>query len=129
MTEEVEKKIDGLEVTNEDEEDDVNPWDVRAKDEKGIDYDKLISKWHKISNFEWPSPFNSKLSERFGSSKIDQPLLDRIEKATGKPVHHLLRRGVFFSHRDMHTILNDVEKVHIARLNTNINDKLKMLLV
>ena len=71
----------------------------------------------------------SDLSERFGSSKIDQALLDRIEKATGKPVHHLLRRGVFFSHRDMHTILNDVEKVHIARLNTNINDKLKMLLV
>ena len=111
MTEEVEKKIDGLEVTNEDEEDDVNPWDVRAKDEKGIDYDKLISKLQKISNCEWPSPFNSKLSERFGSSKIDQALLDRIEKATGKPVHHLLRRGVFFSHRDMHTILNDVEKV------------------
>ena len=46
MTEEVEKKIDGLEVTNDEEEDDVNPWDVRAKDEKGIDYDKLISKFH-----------------------------------------------------------------------------------
>jgi len=90
MTEEAEKKMDELEVTNEEEEDDVNPWDVRAKDEKGIDYDKLI--------------------KRFGSSKIDQALLDRIEKATGKPVHHLLRRGVFFSHRDMHTILNDVEK-------------------
>ena len=49
MTEEVEKKIDGLAVNNEDEEDDVNPWDVRAKDEKGIDYDKLISKLCSVS--------------------------------------------------------------------------------
>ena len=48
MTEEVEKKIDGMEVANDEEEDDVNPWDVRAKDEKGIDYDKLISKNHKM---------------------------------------------------------------------------------
>ena len=50
MTEEVEKKVDGLEVTNDEEEDDVNPWDVRAKDEKGIDYDKLISKFHTVSD-------------------------------------------------------------------------------
>ena len=49
-------------------------------------------------------------SEKFGSSKIDQVLLDRMEKISGKPVHHLLRRGIFFSHRDMHTILNEVEK-------------------
>ena len=49
MTGGVEKKIDGLAVNNEDEEDDVNPWDVRAKDEKGIDYDKLISKLCSVS--------------------------------------------------------------------------------
>ena len=39
------------------------------------------------------------LSERFGSSKIDQELIDRFEKVTGKPAHHLLKRGMFFSHR------------------------------
>ena len=61
MTEEAEKKMDELEVTNEEEEDDVNPWDVRAKDEKGIDYDKLISKSLKISRFERPFLHHSQL--------------------------------------------------------------------
>lgn len=49
-------------------------------------------------------------SERFGSSKIDQELLDRFEKVTGRPAHHLLKRGMFFSHRDVHSILNTVEQ-------------------
>ena len=47
---------------------------------------------------------------RFGSSKIDEALLARIEKATGKPVHHFLRRGIFFSHRDLHTIVSLYEQ-------------------
>ena len=34
---------------------------------------------------------------RFGSTKIDANLIKRIEKSTGKPVHHLLRRGIFLS--------------------------------
>jgi tryptophanyl-tRNA synthetase len=49
-------------------------------------------------------------SERFGSSKIDADLLSRMERISGAAPHHLLRRGVFFSHRDMHTVLSDVEK-------------------
>lgn len=71
-------------------EDVVNPWNVVSKSETGIDYDKLI--------------------KRFGSSKIDDELLDRFEKVTGHPVHHLLRRGIFFSHRDMHQILTMYEQ-------------------
>lgn len=43
--------------------------------------------------------------ERFGSSKIDEDLIQRFEKITGRPPHHLIRRGIFFSHRDLHTIL------------------------
>ena len=39
------------------------------------------------------------LSERFGSQKIDEELVKRFEKVTGKPAHHLLKRGMFFSHR------------------------------
>ncbi|KAG8324206.1 hypothetical protein J6590_097920 [Homalodisca vitripennis] len=70
----------------EDEDDVVDPWNVQSKNKTGVDYDKLI--------------------KRFGSSKIDQELLTRWEKVTGKPIHHLMRRGIFFSHRDMHTILN-----------------------
>jgi len=71
------------------DEDDVTPWDVTAASNKGIDYDKLIVK--------------------FGSSKIDEALLARFEKVTGHKPHHLLRRGIFFSHRDMNIILNDFE--------------------
>lgn len=72
------------------DEDIVDPWNVASKSLTGVDYDKLI--------------------KRFGSSKIDDQLLDRFEKVTGKKVHHLLRRGIFFSHRDMHTILNLYEQ-------------------
>jgi tryptophanyl-tRNA synthetase len=39
------------------------------------------------------------LIERFGSQKVDDELIKRIEKVTGKPVHHLIRRGIFFSQR------------------------------
>jgi len=72
------------------DEDDVTPWDVKASSDKGIDYDKLIVK--------------------FGSSPIDPALLERLERVTGKKPHHFLRRGVFFSHRDMNMVLDMVEK-------------------
>ncbi|XP_011414154.2 tryptophan--tRNA ligase, cytoplasmic [Magallana gigas] len=73
-----------------DEDDVVNPWEVATNSATGVDYDKLI--------------------KRFGSTKIDDALLQRIEKVTGKPVHHLLRRGKFFSQRDMHIILDLYEQ-------------------
>ncbi|KAK7068784.1 Tryptophan--tRNA ligase, cytoplasmic [Halocaridina rubra] len=71
------------------EDDVVDPWNVQAASNKGIDYDKLI--------------------DRFGSSRIDEALLERFEKLTGQKPHHFLRRGIFFSHRDMHRVLNLVE--------------------
>lgn len=73
-----------------DEEDFVDPWNVVSKSQTGIDYDKLI--------------------KRFGSSKIDEALIQRIEKVTGKQAHPLLRRGTFFSHRDMNLILDRYEQ-------------------
>ena len=73
----------------QEEDDFVDPWNVSSKSETGIDYDKLIVK--------------------FGSAKIDQTLIERIEAITKQPVHHFMRRGIFFSHRDMHTILNMYE--------------------
>lgn len=51
----------------------------------------------------------SRITERFGSSHIDGALIERLEKVAGKPVHPLIRRGIFFSHRDLHTLLNMVE--------------------
>ncbi|KAJ2942072.1 hypothetical protein O0L34_g10989 [Tuta absoluta] len=89
MTEEQVDQVNNLSV-KDDDEDVVDPWNVAGKSETGIDYDKLI--------------------KRFGSSKIDQELIDRFEKVTGKKAHPLLRRGIFFSHRDLHTILNLFEQ-------------------
>lgn len=49
----------------------VTPWEVEGGEE-GIDYAKLV--------------------RDFGSTEIDQALLDRMERITGKKVHHWLRR-------------------------------------
>lgn len=57
----------------------VNPFEIVAVDEYGIDYDKLI--------------------DNFGTRRIDQAILDRFEKLTGHKPHHYLRRGLFFSQR------------------------------
>jgi len=96
MVDKVEENLEKLKVgesinnEEEKEEDFVDPWNVTSQADTGIDYDKLIRK--------------------FGSKKIDDTLIERMEKITGKKVHHFLRRGVFFSHRDMHKVLDDVEK-------------------
>ncbi|XP_023298457.2 tryptophan--tRNA ligase, cytoplasmic-like [Lucilia cuprina] len=83
---EIEETATGVEVTVNDEQHDVvDPWNVASNSATGIDYDKLI--------------------KRFGSSRIDDELIKRIEKISGKPVHHLIRRGIFFSHRELNTIL------------------------
>ncbi|CAF0868360.1 unnamed protein product [Brachionus calyciflorus] len=71
---------------DEQQEDIVDPWNVASSSTAGVNYEKLIIK--------------------FGSSKIDEELLTRMEKIIQQPVHYFLRRGIFFSHRDMHTILN-----------------------
>ena len=63
----------------------VTPWHV----EGDIDYDKLI--------------------KQFGTEKISEQLLQRINKIAGED-HFMLRRGVFFSHRDMNNLLNEYEK-------------------
>lgn len=63
----------------------VTPWEVSGE----IDYDKLI--------------------KQFGTSKIDGTLLRRMEKACGG-LHPMLRRGFFFSHRDLDLVLADHEK-------------------
>ncbi|KAI3382842.1 hypothetical protein SNEBB_000438 [Seison nebaliae] len=71
-------------------EDIVTPWTVESMNDKGIDYDKLIS--------------------RFGSQRIDENLINRLEKLTNRPAHHLIRRGIVFSHRDLNYILDLYEQ-------------------
>nr|KAG5711916.1 hypothetical protein BaRGS_026357 [Batillaria attramentaria] len=75
---------------NAKDEDVVDPWTVHSASDTGVDYDKLIV--------------------RFGSSKIDDALIQRMEAVIKRPVHHLIRRGLFFSQRDMHTVLDHYEK-------------------
>jgi tryptophanyl-tRNA synthetase len=63
----------------------VTPWHVEGE----IDYDKLI--------------------KQFGTEKITAELLKKIEKITGES-HFMLRRGIFFSHRDLGALLDDYSK-------------------
>ncbi|KAK8190326.1 tryptophanyl-tRNA synthetase [Phyllosticta capitalensis] len=76
-------------------EQEINPWDVAAAtDENGnvlaFDYEAVSRKW------------NTKL--------IDEALLERFECVTGAKPHRWLRRGLFFSHRDLDLILNYYEQ-------------------
>lgn len=69
----------------------VTPWEAKAGEgQASIDYNKLI--------------------RQFGSMKIGDDILKRIEAVTKQKVHHFLRRGVFFSHRDLEGILDAYEK-------------------
>jgi len=62
----------------------ITPWEVSGE----IDYDELIV--------------------RFGTSKIDEKLLERI--ARYGPIHTMLKRGIFYSHRDFNRVLDEYEK-------------------
>jgi len=66
----------------------VTPWEVEAG-EGGVDYDRLINE--------------------FGSSAITADLVARVEHVTRRPAHHWLRRGLFFSHRELDMILSTFE--------------------
>ncbi|EGC35562.1 tryptophanyl-tRNA synthetase [Dictyostelium purpureum] len=66
----------------------VTPWEVEAS-AGGVDYDKLVN--------------------QFGSTRISEELIARFERVTGKKAHHFLRRGIFFSHRDLKEILDHHE--------------------
>jgi tryptophanyl-tRNA synthetase len=48
------------------------------------------------------------LIERFGTKKIDGQLLSRLAKYG--PVHHMLRRQIFYSHRDLEWVLDQYDK-------------------
>lgn len=62
----------------------VTPWEVRGE----IDYDKLV--------------------KEFGTKLITEELLERIKRHT-KDLHYMLRRKIFFSHRDMDWILDQYD--------------------
>ncbi|XP_075108165.1 tryptophan--tRNA ligase, cytoplasmic-like isoform X2 [Nicotiana tabacum] len=85
----MEKREEVKEVVEE-EEQVVNPWEVSAKDGGKIDYNKLIDK--------------------FGCQRLDDSLIQRVQRLTNRPAHVFLCRGVFFAHRDFNDILDAYEK-------------------
>eukprot|EP01068_Selenidium_serpulae_P010192 Selendium_serpulae@DN5403_c0_g1_i2.p1 len=68
----------------------VTPWEVAGDKDGAVDYDKLLVK--------------------FGCSSITPTVIDRIARLTAVKPHHLLTRGMFFSHRDLDELLNAYEK-------------------
>jgi tryptophanyl-tRNA synthetase len=75
------------EKTAEEKEQVVDPWNVES--DGAIDYDRLIVK--------------------FGSQRLTEDLISRIERVTNRRAHRFLRRGLYFSHRDLTQMLNLVE--------------------
>ncbi len=66
--------------------------------------DFVVTPWHVDGDIDY-----EKLVERFGTEKISQELLSRIKDIAGED-HFMLRRGIFFSHRDMNRILDEYSK-------------------
>ena len=64
----------------------ITPYEVTGK----MDYDKIV--------------------KDFGVSKIDDKLLQRLEKVSPDGIHYMLRRNIFFAHRDLKFILDEHDK-------------------
>ena len=75
MVEEV-KHVEAEEAEEGGDGDTVTPWNIEAKDDTGIDYDKLIDK--------------------YGCFPITPELIERLERAIGEKAHRFIRRGIFF---------------------------------
>src|SRR3989338_763924 len=63
----------------------VTPWEVKGI----VDYNKLI--------------------EQFGTKALTDEQVEKIEKIAGKS-HHMLRRKIFFSHRELDILLKEYEE-------------------
>ncbi len=61
----------------------VTPWEVSGK----VDYEKLM--------------------QQFGTQKISREILEEISDISRQKMHVMLRRNIFFSHRDLDLILKD----------------------
>ena len=65
--------------------------------------DFIVTPWHVEGNIDY-----DKLIKKFGTEKISPDILKRIKKTTGED-HFMLRRGIFFSHRELNRILEDYD--------------------
>jgi len=72
-------------MANDGEEARVTPWEVSGV----VDYDELV--------------------DRFGTSRLEGSIRDKMVQLAGED-HWMLRRGIFYSHRDLDVILEAQEK-------------------
>lgn len=72
-----------------------NPWNIG---DSKIDYMKLVHK--------------------FGTELIDQELLEKFKRITGKDLHPWLKRGIFFTHREFNKFLDAYENGEAVFLYT-----------
>lgn len=89
------QKIDTSATAADKKEQVITPWDVEgAVDEQGIaqaiDYEKLL--------------------KQFGTRPITPETLERFQQVTGHTPHHFLRKGLFYSERDLNKILDLYEQ-------------------
>ncbi len=52
----------------------------------------------------------ARLREQFGTQEITEPLLERLRSVTHGPLHPLLSRGIYYSHRDLEQVLDQYER-------------------
>lgn len=85
------KQMEKLDVSTEQQ---VTPWDVQGE---------IVDGKAQAINYE-------KLMQQFGCSPLSPELITRLQKATGKPAHPLIKRGFVYCHRDFENILNLYEQ-------------------
>ena len=73
-------------------------------DNTNIENNFSVTPWEVKGNINY-----SRLIKQFGTETIDEALLNRIKKHTGQ-LHHMLRRNIFFTHRDLNWLLDEYEK-------------------
>lgn len=88
MSDKIEEGVKKIDIKSTDQV--VTPWEVEGAvvdgKDQGIDYDKLV--------------------QQFGTRHITSETLQRFEELTGHEPHPFLKRGVFFSERDLGKILD-----------------------
>lgn len=65
----------------------------------------IVTPWNVEGNVNY-----QKLIDQFGTSIIDKPLIDKFEKIIKQPVHPLIKRGIFFTHRQLNNFLDAYDK-------------------
>ena len=70
---------------NDSEDSKMTPWEVSGR----VDYDKIMTK--------------------FGTEPIDQNIIKSLSSLTGGEVHFMLRRRIFFTHRDLGWLLQQIK--------------------